>query len=192
MRSVREGRRVRQKIVGTLGRRDELVASGQLDGLLRSLSTFSEKLAVVDKARALGLRAHSAKAWGQPLVFQRLWERQGIPDVIARLAKGRRFEFDVERCVFAMALQRLMAPGSDLPRRGSARSKPTGSTPSPFSTSIARPPFSTTCGRRSSSSSSSATAISSARTSTSCSSTPRARTSTDHLAADARRCRDRS
>ena len=114
VRSVREGRRVRQKIVGTLGRRDELVASGQLDGLLRSLSTFSEKLAVVDKARALGLRAHSAKAWGQPLVFQRLWERQGIPDVIARLAKGRRFEFDVERCVFAMALQRLMAPGSDL------------------------------------------------------------------------------
>lgn len=114
VRSVREGKKVRQKVVGTLGRRDELVASGQLDGLLRSLSMFSEKLAVVEKARVSGLRAHSAKAWGQPLVFRRLWERQGIPDVIARLAKGRRFEFDVERCVFAMALQRLMAPGSDL------------------------------------------------------------------------------
>ncbi len=114
VRSFREGKKVRQKIVGTLGRRDELVASGQLDGLLRSLSTFSEKLAVVEKARASGLRARSAKAWGPPLVFRRLWERQGIPDVIARLAKGRRFQFDVERCVFAMALQRLMAPGSDL------------------------------------------------------------------------------
>jgi hypothetical protein len=114
VRSVREGKKVRQKIVGTLGRRDELVASGELDGLLRSLSTFSEKLAVVEKARASGLRARTAKSWGPPLVFGRLWERQGLPEVIARLAKGRRFQFDVERCVFAMALQRLMAPGSDL------------------------------------------------------------------------------
>jgi hypothetical protein len=114
VRSVREGTKVRQKVIGTLGRRDELVASGQLDGLLRSLAVFSEKLTVVEQARTSGLRARTAKAWGAPLVFQRLWERQGLPDVISRLAKERRFQFDIERCIFAMALQRLMAPGSDL------------------------------------------------------------------------------
>ena len=47
-RSYREGDKVRQQIIGTLGRRDRLVASGELDGLLRSLAKFSEKLRVVE------------------------------------------------------------------------------------------------------------------------------------------------
>ncbi len=114
VRSVREGKKVRQKVVGTLGRRDALVASGELDGLLRSLAAFSTKLAVVGDARADGLRAHTAKSWGPVLVFERLWQRQGIPDVMKGFARARRFQFDVERGTFAMALQRLMAPGSDL------------------------------------------------------------------------------
>ena len=35
---------MRQRVVGTLGRRDQLVASGALDGLLRGLARFSERL----------------------------------------------------------------------------------------------------------------------------------------------------
>lgn len=114
VRSVRDGKHVRQRVVGTLGRRDELVATGQLDGLLRSIASFSQKLAVVEKERRGDLRARSARAWGAPLVFGRLWEHQGLPEVIERVSKGRRFQFDLERCIFAMTLQRLMAPGSDL------------------------------------------------------------------------------
>jgi len=114
VRSVREGRRVRQRVVGTLGRKDALLASGELDGLVKSLASFSDMLSVVEKAKAEGLHARSSRSWGPALVFERLWERQGVPEVLRGLAKGRRFQFDVERCVFAMALQRLMAPGSDL------------------------------------------------------------------------------
>jgi membrane-associated phospholipid phosphatase len=59
--SAREGARVRQRVVGTFGRGDELVASGQPDGLLRSLSTFGEELAVVEKARPSTLEAEWIK-----------------------------------------------------------------------------------------------------------------------------------
>ena len=114
VRSRREGRRVRQQVVGTLGRRDVLVASGELDGLLRSLSKFSKRLRVVEKVRTEGLAARRARSWGPVLVFGRLWERQGLPEVLERLAEGRRFGFSLERAVFAMALQRLCEPGSDL------------------------------------------------------------------------------
>lgn len=48
------------------------------------------------------------------LVFERLWREQGLPKIIDRLCEGRRFSFDVERVCFALALQRLCAPGSDL------------------------------------------------------------------------------
>jgi hypothetical protein len=51
---------------------------------------------------------------GPALVFGRLWDRQGLPDLLRQLAQDRQFEFDLERASFAMALQRLCAPGSDL------------------------------------------------------------------------------
>jgi len=114
VRSYREGDKVRQQIIGTLGRRDHLVASGELDGLLRSLAKFSEKLRVVEAVRESGLAARTAKQWGPALVFGRLWDRQGLPDLLRKLAQDRKFEFDLERATFALALQRLCAPGSDL------------------------------------------------------------------------------
>lgn len=112
--SYREGGKVRQRLVATLGRRDQIVASGALDGLLASLAKFSERLRVVEKVRTHGVYAHCARSWGPALVFRRLWERQGFPEILGRLAEGRKFQFDVERTSFALALQRLCAPGSDL------------------------------------------------------------------------------
>ena len=41
--SVREGARVRQHVIGNLGRRDQIVADGTLDGLLHSLARPSPK-----------------------------------------------------------------------------------------------------------------------------------------------------
>ena len=114
VRSYREGGKVKQQIIGSLGRRDHLLASGELDGLLRSLAKFSEKLRVVEAGRDSGLVARTARQWGPALVFGRLWERQGLPDLLRKLAQGRKFEFDLERATFALSLQRLCAPGSDL------------------------------------------------------------------------------
>jgi len=114
VRSYRDGTKVRQQVLATLGSREALVASGEVDGLLQSLGRFSEKLRVVEAVRAHGLRARTSRSWGPALVFGRLWERQGVGAILKALASGRRFEFDVERVSWAMALQRLCAPGSDL------------------------------------------------------------------------------
>jgi hypothetical protein len=43
-----------------------------------------------------------------------LGDRQGIPDLLRKLARDRKFEFGLERASFALALQRLCAPGFDL------------------------------------------------------------------------------
>jgi len=112
--SRRDGRRVRQHVIATLGRRDQLVADGTLDHLLQSLARFSERLRVVERVRAASVQAVTTRAWGPALVFGRLWESQGLPAVLRAHAGQRRFEFDVERSCFALALQRLCAPGSDL------------------------------------------------------------------------------
>ena len=114
VRSVRDGTRVRQELVASLGRRDLLVATGKLDQLLQALARFSTRLRVVEAAKDERFVAREARSWGPALVFGRLWESQGLPAILGRLAEDRRFGFDPERVAFALALQRLCAPGSDL------------------------------------------------------------------------------
>lgn len=112
--SQRDGGQVRQHVLLNLGRLDQLRVDGTIDDLLRSLAKFSDQLRVIEKVRTEGLQAHSAKSWGPALVFSRLWEQQRLPDILSRLVRGRQFGFDVERVAFALALQRLCEPGSDL------------------------------------------------------------------------------
>jgi hypothetical protein len=114
VRSYREGGKVRQQVVASLGRKETLLASGELDGLLQSLAKYSDKLRVVEAVRTSGLAARTAKSWGPALVFGRLWQNQGLPDLLGTLAQDRKFTFSMERTCFAMALQRLCAPGADL------------------------------------------------------------------------------
>ncbi|PIV24872.1 MAG: hypothetical protein COS40_00860 [Deltaproteobacteria bacterium CG03_land_8_20_14_0_80_45_14] len=52
--SYREGISVRQRVIATLGRLDQLRAEGQLDGLVKSLCRFSV-LAGLGKVPKLGL-----------------------------------------------------------------------------------------------------------------------------------------
>ena len=103
----------RQRVVATLGRLDKLQAHGDVDGLMRSLARFADRVRVVQDAAAGRLEALSARRIGPALVFERLWRETGIADVLARLAAKRRFAFPVERAVFLSVLHRLFAPGSD-------------------------------------------------------------------------------
>ncbi len=113
--SFRKDGQPRQRVLATLGRRDRLEADGTIDTLVESLAKFGRKYRVL-KDRSLAAR--SSRMWGPTLIFERLWDEQGIPEILQRLAEGRKFGFDVERVAFAMTLQRLCAPGSDLQASG--------------------------------------------------------------------------
>jgi hypothetical protein len=105
--------KVKQRVLARLGRLDELLASGQLDALVRSLSRFSEKLCLLGAhARADSIATRCTKI-GPALIFQRLWQSCSIDKVLAALLQNRRFEFAIERAVFLTVLHRLCAPGSD-------------------------------------------------------------------------------
>jgi hypothetical protein len=111
--SFREGRRVRQRVIATLGRLDVLQESGQLDRLLRSGLRFSEKIRVLDAHAAGETEAVSVTRVGPDLVFGRLWKSMGMEEIVRDMAGRRRHEFDLERAVYLTVLHRLFAPGSD-------------------------------------------------------------------------------
>ena len=111
--SVREGTRTKQQIIKNLGRKDVVLASGELDRLAASVARFAERalvLAQVDSGNPDGL---TCRRIGPPLLFGRLWRDTGMKAVLDKLLGDRAFEFPVERAVFTATLHRLMVSGSD-------------------------------------------------------------------------------
>lgn len=80
--SFREGTRVRQRVIATLGRLDVLQASGQLDRLLRSGLRFSEKIRVLDAHAAGETEPVAVRKIGADLVFGRLWKSMGMGEIV--------------------------------------------------------------------------------------------------------------
>ena len=111
--SRREGEAVRQQVIATLGRVEDLRESGQLERLLRSGARFAAKAIVVEAFAAGVATTSSARRIGPALAFERLWEETGCRGVIENLARARHHDFALERAVFLTVLHRLFSGGSD-------------------------------------------------------------------------------
>ena len=111
----REGKRVKQTIIATLGRLDKLAASGAIDQLLRSAARFAERVMVLSEHSRDAHDSPDTKvvSVGPALIFERLWRETGCQEVVRKLLATRHHHFDVERAVFMTVLHRLMVSGSD-------------------------------------------------------------------------------
>src|SRR5579864_6987240 len=88
--SRRDGGQVRQQVIATLGRYEDLRESGQLERLLRSGARFSCKAMVVDAVHDGSAAVSEVRRLGPALAFERLWEETGCRAVIEELAGARK------------------------------------------------------------------------------------------------------
>jgi hypothetical protein len=132
--NAREGGRHVERVIKALGRRDEVEASGLIDGLIASAARHSRRSIVLSRFYRGELPELHRLSIGPDLVFGRLWAETGCRDVLKSLVADRRFSFDVERGLSHRAAsaddlglrppcQRLAQPGAGAGRRG-ARSRP--------------------------------------------------------------------
>ncbi len=105
----RQNGKVRQELICSIGRLDILRVSGGLDRLIASLVRHSERCWV--EAEAGGL-LFWAKVYGPVLVFRRLWEDLGLARQLGLLQSASGVQFSIDEAAFAMALHRLLDPGS--------------------------------------------------------------------------------
>ncbi|MDE2074883.1 MAG: transposase, partial [Alphaproteobacteria bacterium] len=84
--SARDGEKVRQHVIATLGRLDELESSGQLERLLKSGARFAQEAMVVAASRNGEAAQVAVRRIGPALVFERLWEETGIKGVLESFA----------------------------------------------------------------------------------------------------------
>jgi transposase len=111
--NTRDQGRVRQRVLATLGRLDQLRESGHLDGLLASGARFAEHVLLLTAHQNGQVPTIATQRIGPTLVFERLWHETGCRQVLDQLIATRAFEFPVERAVFLTVLHRLCASGSD-------------------------------------------------------------------------------
>ena len=86
--NVREGGRHVQRVIKSLGRRDEVEDSGLLDGLIASAARHSRRSIVLSsfyRGELADLRRHSI---GPDLVFGHLWRETGCQAVLRRTWPG--------------------------------------------------------------------------------------------------------
>ena len=111
--TVREDGKTKQRIIHTLGRKEDVEQRGDLDRLARSIARLAQRSMVLSLLEEGGVPQLSCKRIGPPLLFERLWRDTLCRDVIEQLLIPRGFEFPVERAVFLTVLHRLMLSGSD-------------------------------------------------------------------------------
>jgi len=107
----KEQGKVKQKVISTIGRMDQLKEKDRIETLIRSLSRFSEKTLLILSGKS-DVSADAIKI-GPPIIFERLWKESGIKQAIKDILSGRQFEFNAERAIFLTVLHRLMTSGSD-------------------------------------------------------------------------------
>lgn len=109
----REDGKVKQRVVATLGRLDQLQESGELESLSRFSARYSDSLMLLEAYSRGDAATVSCRRIGPSLIFERLWRETGCQAVINELLEGRSFGFSVERAIFLSVLHRLVDPGSD-------------------------------------------------------------------------------
>src|SRR5271167_781701 len=111
--NVREEGRTKQRIIANLGRKEVVVARGDLDRLTRSVARLAQRSMVLSVVEGEAPPNAMCRRIGPALLFERLWQEVGCRAVLEELAAGRQFEFAAERATFLTVLHRLFVSGSD-------------------------------------------------------------------------------
>ena len=97
--NYRDGKKVKQRVIVTLGRAEQLIASGQTDGLAKSLLRFCRQVQLVEGHRNGAIQAHSNLKIGPSMIFERLWSNLSIADILQEELCERKFEYSVETLI---------------------------------------------------------------------------------------------
>ena len=95
--NVRENGRTKQRIIANLGRREVVVARGDLDRLARSVARLAQRSMVLSLVEGEAPPNAVCRRIGPALLFERLWHEVGCRAVLEELAGQRQFEFAAER-----------------------------------------------------------------------------------------------
>ena len=107
VRSYREGKSVKHKVLANLGRFDVLAHNPQLI----SLGKRFLHLANINSVNVDAIEEKQRLCYGH-IVYRRLWKRFKMPELLKYISRKKMVKFDFAESVYLMAIDRLLSPGS--------------------------------------------------------------------------------
>src|ERR1700757_1358976 len=87
--NVRENGRTKQRIIANLGRREVVVARGDLDRLARSVARLAQRSMVLSLVEGEAPPNAVCRRIGPALLFERLWQEGGCRAVLEEMGGQR-------------------------------------------------------------------------------------------------------
>lgn len=105
-------KQVRQETLCTLGRLEDL-QEGDLDTLIEGLAKFSDRyFERIHGKGNLPISIHWTKEFGPAFIFRKIWEKLNLKGFLQRALEDTNIVSHLDEAIFAMVLNRLMAPSS--------------------------------------------------------------------------------
>lgn len=108
-----ERKYAKAQVIHTFGR-DDQVDPEALRRLVRSISRFIDPEQALVAGASSELRLLGCRPFGGAYLIDQVWRQLGIPEAIQRAAAGRRISTAVERVIFTLVANRVLAPSSKL------------------------------------------------------------------------------
>ena len=109
-KTYREGSRVIQKHIMSLGRLDQYREGNTFENFAKKFAELAGNLEVLEAESDLNL--DSAKELGMTFIYRQLWKKLGFDSVLNKYFQETGVQFDVQETIFAMVANRLAAPSS--------------------------------------------------------------------------------
>lgn len=109
-KSVRQGKRVIQQTVASLGRLDELAKGDTFENLAKKFAEFSGKLDVLNLEN--DLLGEDSQEIGRVWAYRKLWEQLGFATIFKSRFADKHTQFDLSETLLALVTHRLTDPSS--------------------------------------------------------------------------------
>jgi hypothetical protein len=104
--TYREGGKIKQRVIQTLGRKDQLIP--HLDTLIKLLAPHRSK----EQQAMTNVTARGALTWGPVVVARHLWDQLGLGAIVRRCCPRRNGRELADR-VFVLTASRFCSPSSE-------------------------------------------------------------------------------
>lgn len=111
MESYRDGKRIRQRLIRSLGRED-LIDAQEIDGLLRGLAPYGTVQPDSDTKLEDALLLPGWE-YGSLYALNHVWDELDLPDILAELTAGRRASFSLPDVVRIIVFGMVMEPENE-------------------------------------------------------------------------------
>lgn len=101
---------VRQITVANFGRLEDI--DKVLPGVVENLSKYTSKLQLITASK--DMRSDWTKEYGPVIIFRKVWEKIGLDKCLSRYTNSRKIGFDAKELIYAMVLNRLIEPKSEM------------------------------------------------------------------------------